>query len=121
MSERSPSLLFLTSFGVLVANPKKLLYKVASPARGLLNREKRKKKKKSGSAPPPSAHVARSEKCYTLNDDDSRPRSITMFENCYMGIMYGGGSGVRKTQEVHPHESRCLRRCPRSRKQRRYI
>ena len=31
---------------------KKLLYTVANPARGLLNREKRKKKK-SGSAPPP--------------------------------------------------------------------
>ena len=31
---------------------KKLLYTVANPARGLLNREK-KKKKKSGSAPPP--------------------------------------------------------------------
>ena len=36
-------LLFLT-FSVLVANPKKLLYTVANPARGLLNREKRKKK-----------------------------------------------------------------------------
>ena len=32
-------LLFLT-FSVLVANPKKLLYTVANPARGLLNREK---------------------------------------------------------------------------------
>ena len=31
-------LLFLT-FSVLVANPKKLLYTVANPARGLLNRE----------------------------------------------------------------------------------
>ena len=31
---------------------KKLLYTLANPARGLLNREK-KKKKKSGSAPPP--------------------------------------------------------------------
>ena len=51
-------LLFLT-FSALVANPKKLLYTVANPARGLLNREK-KKKKKSGSAPPPRA--ARSEK-----------------------------------------------------------
>ena len=32
-------LLFLT-FSVLVANPKKLLYTVAIPARGLLNRRK---------------------------------------------------------------------------------
>ena len=35
-------LLFLT-FSALVANPKKLLYTVANPARGLLNREKNKK------------------------------------------------------------------------------
>ena len=44
-------MLFLT-FSALVANPKKILYTVANPARGLLNRGK-KKKKKSGSAPPP--------------------------------------------------------------------
>ena len=37
-------LLFLT-FSVLVANPEKLLYAVANPAHGLLNREKRTKKK----------------------------------------------------------------------------
>ena len=54
-------LLFLT-FSVLVANPKKLLYTVANPARGLLNREKRTKKK-SGSIPlpPPTPDTARSE------------------------------------------------------------
>ena len=47
-------LLFLT-FSVLVANWKKLLYTVANPARGLLNREKRIKRKKGKSlvAPPP--------------------------------------------------------------------
>ena len=39
-------LLFLT-FSELAANPKKLLYTVANPARGLLNREKRKKEKVS--------------------------------------------------------------------------
>ena len=44
-------LLFLT-FSALVANPKKLLYTVANPARGLLNREKNKNKK-SLAAPPP--------------------------------------------------------------------
>ena len=55
-------LLFLT-FSALVANPKKLLYTVANPARGLLNREK-KKKKKSGSAPlpPPRARCSFGEK-----------------------------------------------------------
>ena len=37
-------LLFLT-FSALVANPKHLLYTVANPARGLLNREKEKKEK----------------------------------------------------------------------------
>ena len=33
-------LLWFLKFSVLVANPKKLLYTVANPARGLLNREK---------------------------------------------------------------------------------
>ena len=58
---KSVLLLFLT-FSALVASPKKLLYTVANPARGLLNREK-KKKKKSGSAfpPPPPPRAARSE------------------------------------------------------------
>ena len=41
--------------------PEKILYTVANPARGLLNREK-KKKKKSLAAPPPPRRVARSEK-----------------------------------------------------------
>ena len=45
-------LLFLT-FSVLVANPKKLLYTVANPARGLLNREKRTKEKVWQPTPPP--------------------------------------------------------------------
>ena len=44
-------LLLFHTFSVLVANPTKLLYMVANPARGLLNREK--KKKKSLAAPPP--------------------------------------------------------------------
>ena len=37
------AMLFLT-FSVIVANPKKLLYMVANPARDLLNREKRTKR-----------------------------------------------------------------------------
>ena len=41
---------------VLVANPKKLLYTVAIPARGLLNREENKNKK-SGNAISPPAHT----------------------------------------------------------------
>ena len=54
-------LLFLT-FSVLVANSKKLLYTVANPARGLLNREKRTKEKVWQHPPPPTPHTARSEK-----------------------------------------------------------
>ena len=54
-------LLFLT-FSALVANPKKLLYTVANPARGLLNREKKKKKKSGSAPPPPPPRAARSEK-----------------------------------------------------------
>ena len=54
-------LLFLT-FSVLVANPKKLLYTVANPARGLLNREKRTKEKVWQHTPPPTPPTARSEK-----------------------------------------------------------
>ena len=45
-------LLFLT-FSVLVVNPKKLLYTVANPARGLLKREKRTKEKVWQHTPPP--------------------------------------------------------------------
>ena len=58
-----PSELFLKfSVYVFVANPKKLLDKVANPARGLLNREKkeeekRRRKKKSLAAHPPSQRV----------------------------------------------------------------
>ena len=57
-------LLFLT-FSALIANPKKnyeVLYTVANPARGLLNRGK--KEKKSLAAPPSPAppRTARSEK-----------------------------------------------------------
>ena len=57
-------MLFVT-FSALVANPKKLLYTVANPARGLQNRGEKRRKKKSGSAPPPTPlppRAARSEK-----------------------------------------------------------
>ena len=50
--EETITMLFLT-FSVLVANPKKLLYTVANPARGLLNREKRTKEKVWQHTPPP--------------------------------------------------------------------
>ena len=41
---------------------KKLLYTVANPARGLLNREKKKKKVWQAPRPPPRPRAARSEK-----------------------------------------------------------
>ena len=63
-SSRKFQLLLFLTFSVLVANPKKLLYTVANPARGLLNREKRTKEKvwQHTPPPPPTPHTARSEK-----------------------------------------------------------
>ena len=46
-------LLLVLSFSVLVANPKKLLYTVANPARGLLSREKRTEEKSLARLPQP--------------------------------------------------------------------
>ena len=56
-------LLLFLNFSVLVANPKKLLYMVANPARGLLNREKRTKEKvwQHNPPPPPTLLVQRRE------------------------------------------------------------
>ena len=49
----APRPLSFLTFSVLVANPEKLLYTVANPARGLLNREKRTKEKVWQHTPPP--------------------------------------------------------------------
>ena len=75
--------LFLT-FSVLVANPKKLLYTVANPARDLLNREKREQSKKSGSTPPTHPLLVRrkikqkiTRRIYTRYADLGRPRVRT--------------------------------------------
>ena len=56
-------LLFLT-FSAVVANPKKLLYTVANPVCGLLNRGKKRKKKKEKvwQRPPPLARCSFGEK-----------------------------------------------------------
>ena len=57
------SLLLFLTFSVLVAKPKKTIYTVANPARGLLSREKRTKEKVwQHTPPPPPPHTARSEK-----------------------------------------------------------
>ena len=61
-------LLFLT-FRVLVANPKKPVYMVANPARGLLNKEKGIKGKVWHRTHPP--HAARSEKIKYKSRDAS--------------------------------------------------
>ena len=75
--------LFLTFSALLVANPKKLLYPVANPARGLLNRGK-KKMKKSGSAPPPPPRA--------LFVRRKIKKSIHMSRR-YDGQRYAGGLG----------------------------
>ena len=55
----APRLSELLTFNVLVANPKKLLYTVANPARGLLNGGKRTKEKVWQRTSPPPPHAAR--------------------------------------------------------------
>ena len=71
-------LLSFLTFGVLVANPKKLLYTVANPACGLLNRGK-KKKRKSLAAPPPRARCPFGEKKKKITRRIYMPR-------CYAGL-----------------------------------
>ena len=66
-------LLFLT-FSALVANAKKLVYTVANPALGLLNRGKKKKKKVWQRPPPPlPARAARSEKIRKCPGGEANP------------------------------------------------
>ena len=50
---------------------KKLLYTVANPARGLLNREKKRKRKSLAAPPPPPERTARSEKKKKTRDASS--------------------------------------------------
>ena len=66
---------------------KKLLYTVANPARGLLNRGEKKKRKKSLAAPPPPSRAARSEKIKI-----KITRRIHM-STCYASRRYAGGLG----------------------------
>ena len=82
-------LLFLT-FNALVANPKKLLYIVANPARGLLNRGK---KKKSGSAPlPPSPPPCPQRAACSEKKKKKITRRILMSRR-YASWRYAGGLG----------------------------
>ena len=91
-------LLFLT-FSALVANPKKLLYTVANPARGLLNRGK-KKKKTSGSPsppPPPPGRCSFGEK----KKKEKITRRIQMSRR-YASRRYAGGLGPSRIRTRIP-------------------
>ena len=87
-------LLFLT-FSALVANPKKLLYTVANPARGLLNRERKKKEKVWQRPPPPPPRAARSEKKKKVT------RRIHMSRR-YEGRRCAGGPGPSRVRTRIP-------------------
>ena len=74
-------LLFLT-FSVLVANPKKLLYAVANPARGLLNRGRKKKVWQRTPPPPPRCSFGESRdasKCLGATQISVRLTSVQGF------------------------------------------
>ena len=93
-------LLFLT-FSALVANPKKLLYTVANPVRGLLIREK-KKKKKSGSAPPPPPRAARSEKKKKKKKKKKKITRRIHMSRRYASRRYAGGLGPSRIRTRIP-------------------
>ena len=90
-------LLFLT-FSPLVVNPKKPLYMVANPARGLLNRRKKIRKKKSGSASPPHPRAARSEK----NNNNKRITWRIHMSKRYASRRYAGGLGPSRVRTRIP-------------------
>ena len=79
-------------FSALVANPNKLLYTVANPARGLLNREK----KKSLAAPPPARCSFGDFFIYFLIT-----RRIHMSRR-YEGRRYAGGLGPSRVRARIP-------------------
>ena len=81
---------------------KKLLYTVANPARGLLNREK-KKKKKSGSAPlPPPARAARSEKKKKKKKKKKKITRRIHMSRRYAIRRYAGGLGPSRIRTRIP-------------------
>ena len=88
-------LLFLT-FSALVANPKKLLYTVANPARGLLNRGKKKKKKVCQRPPLPRTLLVRREK-----KKKKITRRIHMTRR-YASRRYAGGLGPSRVRTRVP-------------------
>ena len=75
---------------------KKLLYTVANPARGLLNREKKKKKKSGSALPPPRALLVRRKK---------RRKKITRrihMSRRYASRRYAGGLGPSRIRTRIP-------------------
>ena len=66
---------------------KKLLYTVANPARGLLNREKKKKKKSGSTPPPPRALLVRRQKKIKIKK--SRDASTFIYRR-YASRRYAG-------------------------------
>ena len=94
---KTKSLLFLT-FSALVADPKKLLYTVANPARGLLNREKKKKEKVwQRTPPPPRALLVRRK----IKNKITRRIHIYISRR-YEGRRYAGGLGPSRVRTRIP-------------------
>ena len=79
---------------------KKLLYTVANPARGLLNREK-KKKKKSGSAPPPRPPRARCSFGEKNKNKIKIKRRVHIYRR-YASRRYAGGLGPSRIRTRIP-------------------
>ena len=79
-------LLLFHTFSVLVAKPKKLLYTVANPARGLLNREKEKEKESLAAHPPPPLPP----RCSLLIGEKIKVTRRIYMSRCYAGRRYAG-------------------------------
>ena len=94
LKKNQNALLFLT-FSALVANPKKLLYTVANPARGLLNRKKKSEEKVWQHPAPPRALLVRRKKTKKTT------RRIHMSRR-YASRRYAGGLGPSRVRTRIP-------------------
>ena len=90
-------LLFLTFSAFLVANPKKLLYTVANPARGLLNRKKKEEKKSLAAPPPP--HPAR---CSFGEKKKKKNHATYPLSRRHASRRYAGGLGPSRIRTRIP-------------------
>ena len=74
-----PTVMLFFPFNVLVANPKKtILYTVANPARGLLNREKRTKEVWQHTLATPTLLVRRNIKIYKSRDASTGATQVSV-------------------------------------------